>query len=62
MSTISAPRRVSKGRRIRKPPPTKVRNARTVYVSLQVSRSFLVYTFIDLLVDPEPLALPHENL
>ncbi|KIK09015.1 hypothetical protein K443DRAFT_672056 [Laccaria amethystina LaAM-08-1] len=30
MSTISTPRRVSKGRRIRKPPPTKVRNARTV--------------------------------
>ncbi|EDR14664.1 uncharacterized protein LACBIDRAFT_305516 [Laccaria bicolor S238N-H82] len=30
MSTISAPRRVPKGRRIRKLPPTKVRNARTV--------------------------------
>lgn len=41
MSTISAPRRVSKGRRIRKPPPTKVRNARTVYVSLQIQDLFL---------------------
>jgi len=25
-------------------------------------RSFHVYTLINLLVDPEPLALPHENL